>query len=425
MFGRMLIGAISRQRGKVFMIAVSAALGASLASAMINVMLGVGDKVNMELKTYGANLSVSPRGTSLISDLYSAVDGPAESGKYLAEDEIPKIKTVFWAFNIVDFAPYLEERATVANGDSSADAVIAGTWFEKHLDIPTGESVDTGMKRLKSWWEVRGEWADDKSGMIGSRLASKLGVSPGDSVTVTAASDTKVKIAGVFESGGEEDDRIFLPLAVAQGITGLPGKVSRLEVSALTTPENELARRAAQDPNSLSRLEWDAWYCTAYISSIAYQIEEVITDSRAKPVLSVAEGEGAILRKTQLLMSLLTVLALTCSALAISNLVTASVIERTAEIGLLKAIGAGNAAISVLLISEIMLTSMCGGAVGFFAGVGFAKLIGRAVFGGVITAHTLAIPIVALLVALVAVAGSLPAIRMLLSLRPAETLHGR
>jgi putative ABC transport system permease protein len=428
----MLMGALTRQRGKLAMIALTMALGVSLATAMLNVMMDVGDKVNQELKAYGANLSVVPRGASLLGDLYGVDEGLGVSDKYLAEDELPRIKTIFWAFNIVDFTPYLDTKATVTAGRQSAEAVVTGTWFDKHLDIPTGESVNTGIKRLKSWWDINGAWAGDdmpaccsSQGMIGSNLAAKLGVGLGDSVSISAKSSGTVTIAGIFHSGGDEDERLFVPLGFAQNISEKPGLVGSLEVSALTTPQNDLARRAAQDPNSLSRHEWDTWYCTAYISSIAYQIEEVISNARAKPVLQVAESEGAILEKTQLLMLLLTILSLACSALAISNLVTASVMERSAEIGLLKAVGASGIAVSLLVMAEITITAFFGGILGYFAGLGFARIIGHTVFGSAITAKLLVIPMVAVLIAIVTLAGSLPAMRMLLSLRPAEVLHGR
>ena len=227
----------------------------------------------------------------------------------------------------------------------------------------------------------------------------------------------------MFQSGGSEDDALFVPLGVAQTLSDKRGLIDRIEVSALTTPENDLARRAAQNPNSLSRHEWDTWYCTAYISSIAYQIEEAISGSRAKPVLQVASSEGAILEKTQMLMLLLTVLSLASSALAVSNLVTASVMERSAQIGLLEAIGASAAEVSLLIISETLVSALIGGCAGYFAGLGFAKIIGQTVFGSAITAHPLVIPLVVLLVAIVTAAGSLPAVKLLLSLRPSEVLH--
>ena len=243
MFGRMLLGALTRQKSKLAMIAITMALGVSLATALVSVMMDVGDKVNQELKTYGANLSVVPRGASILGDLYGVDEGSGVSDKYLAEDDLPKMKTIFWAFNIVDFAPYLETQATVEGASASAPCTIVGTWFDKHLDIPTGESVDTGVKRMKSWWDVDGSWADDddpSSGMMGASLASKLGVSPGDKVVITAANGKtrELSVLGVFHSGGGEDETIFAPLAAAQSLSGKEGLVRRVEVSALTTPEN-------------------------------------------------------------------------------------------------------------------------------------------------------------------------------------------
>ena len=59
MFLRMIRGTLLRQWKKMLMIAFTIALGASLAAAMLSVMLDVGDKVNQELKTYGANITVA------------------------------------------------------------------------------------------------------------------------------------------------------------------------------------------------------------------------------------------------------------------------------------------------------------------------------------------------------------------------------
>ena len=71
---------------------------------------------------------------------------------------------------------------------------------------------------------------------------------------------------------------------MVQELLGLPEKISRMEVSAITTPDNELARRAAQDPQSLNPTDYETWYCTAYVSAICHQIQEVVRDGVAKPV---------------------------------------------------------------------------------------------------------------------------------------------
>jgi putative ABC transport system permease protein len=122
---------------------------------------------------------------------------------------------------------------------------------------------------------------------------------------------------------------------------------------------------------------------------------------------------------------ILTVLTLICSALAISNLVTANVMERSVEIGLMKALGASGLAIAALVLSEILVAAFLGGAAGYLVGLGLAQLIGLTVFGSAVSVKLVVIPIGALMVLLVSLLGSLPALRALLGLRPAEVLHGR
>jgi putative ABC transport system permease protein len=425
MFWRMIRKSVFRQKGKMLMVAVTIALGTSLAVAMLNVMLDVGDKVNQELKTYGANINVIPRGASLLDDLYGIREGAGVQDKYLNEEDLPKIKTIFWAFNIVDFAPYLTVRAET----DAAEIKLAGTWFNKTVELPTGETIQTGMKNMKAWWDVSGEWVrDDETAaiMAGGEAASRCQLSLGDTLSVRFGDKRRDFIVkGIFHSGGGEDAEFYLPLRAAQELAGLGGLVHRVEVSALTTPDNELSRRAAQDPQTLSIKEWETWYCTAYVSAICYQIDEVIRGAVSKPIRQVAESEGAILEKTRLLMLLITLLSLAGSALGISNLVTAAVMERAAEIGLLKAVGARDGPVSLLVLAEITLTGIAGGAAGYFPGIGFARLIGATVFSAAINIKPQVIPLAAALVLLVTLTGSIPAIRLLLRLAPAEVLHGR
>uniref|UniRef100_UPI00289C247D ABC transporter permease n=1 Tax=Oscillibacter sp. TaxID=1945593 RepID=UPI00289C247D len=310
---------------------------------------------------------------------------------------------------------------------------VVGSWFNHHLDLPTGEQLDAGMSSLRSWWDIReGQWIDEQSDagtnvvMVGAALADQEQIGVGDQLRFSgSAGDAKLTVVGIYESGGEEDNQVYVPLHVAQSLADLSGSIGSIEVSALTTPDNELAKRAAKDPSSLTVAQYEVWYCTAYASSICYQIQEVITDSVASPVRQVADSEGAILDKTELLMLLIMFLSLVGSALGISNLVTASVMERSGEIGLMKAIGAYNRAVTALVLTEILIASIIGGVVGFFAGIGFAQIIGQSVFGSAISIRTVVIPIVGVLVTFVTLAGSIPAIRMLLGLQPAEVLHGR
>ena len=431
MLFRMIRGVLFHQRGKMLLIAVTIALGASLATGMLNVVMDVEDKVNKELKNYGANITVKPKDASLLSDIYDTVEGggSAPSGAlnaaYLSEDELGKLKTIFWAFNIVDFTPFLDTTVALSDG---TDIKMVGTWFNHHLSLPTGEELDAGIAGMRSWWEITdGRWIDEASDsadneiMVGALLAERQHWTVGEPVTLEGRS---FEIVGIYDAGGDEDEQIFTTLDAVQAMTDREGKVASIEVSALTTPDNDLARRAAKNPAALTSRDYETWYCTAYVSAICYQIQEVITGSVASAVRQVAESEGTILDKTKLLMILITALSLIGSALGISNLVTASVMERAKEIGLLKAIGAKDHSITGVVMTEILITALIGFAAGYGMGFGFAQLIGRSVFGASIEMNARVIPIVAALIALVTIAGSLPAIRMVLRLRPAEVLHG-
>ena len=432
MFLRMIRGAFLLQKKKMLMIALTIALGASLATAMLNVMMDVGDKINQELKTYGANITVVPKSASVINNLYEVEGGGAGEGSYLLEEELGKIKTIFWAFNIVDYAPFIDTRAVLPSG---SEVKLVGTWFNHHMDLPTGETLDTGVQNLRTWWDITaGEWLDEQNPshgadacMVGEVLAKQEGISVGDTLNVSTRYGSRgLTVVGIFDAGGDEDAQIFAPMEAVQSLSDTDGYLTSIEVSALTTPDNELAQKAAkQGPQSLSISEYETWYCTAYVSSICFQIQEVITDSVASPVRQVADSEGAIMEKTELLMELITVLSLVGSALGITNLVTASVMERSNEIGLMKAVGATNGRISALVLTEILLTGVIGMLIGYFAGFGFAQIIGHTVFSSSIEMKPMVIPIVVVLVIAVTLAGSVPAIRMLLRLRPAEVLHGR
>ena len=428
MFLRMIRGTLVRQWKKMILIAFTIGLGASLATAMLSVMFDVGDKVNQELKAYGANITVSPKSSSVVSDLYD-VEGGDSATAYLQEDELGNVKTIFWAFNIVDYAPFINASASLDNG---TEVTVVGSWYNHHISLPTGEELDAGMTSLRSWWDIEdGAWIDEASDetnacMVGTTLAAEQGIAVGDEIHVKGSkADNTLTVVGIYDAGGDEDSQIYTLVDTAQDLDGLDGCINSIEVSALTTPDNELSERAAKDPSSLTVAQYETWYCTAYVSSICYQLQEVITDSVASAVRQVADSEGEILEKTQLLMVLITILSMVGAALGICNLVTATVMERAQEIGLMKAIGAQGGSVAFLVLTEIFITAIFGGIGGFAVGYGFAQIIGRSVFGSAISFTPTVVPIVVVLVILVTLIGSVPAIRMLLSLKPTEVLHGR
>lgn len=430
MFFRMVRGTFKRQWKKMVMIALTVALGASIATAMLNVMLDVGDKINEELKTYGSNITVVPQSNAVISKLYDVEDGEARD-EYISQEKTGGLLTIFWANNITDFAP-VNEADVQLDGQS---VKLIGTWFNHHLEFEKKATVyqrDTGIVNLRSWWDIEdGEWLDEQKNsasdlaMAGASLAKEKNISAGDVISVKADNAEKnLTVVGVFDSGDEDDSCIYTTLAAEQELMGETNRIEKIEVSAITSPDDELAVKAARNPSLLSGDEYDLWYCTAYVSSICFQIQEAIPEASASAVRQIADSEGKILEKTELLMTLITFLSLIGATLGISNLVTSGVMERSSELALLKAVGATNSQITLLVLTEITLTSLAGAAAGYFLGYAFAQIIGQSVFSSSIEMSAMAAFLVVVLIIAVTLVGSIPAVRLLLRLRPSEVLHG-
>lgn len=425
---RLLYRSFTRQLRRRSLIALTVALCASICVAMLGIVLDVGDKLNAELTTYGSNIVVQPKADAVVSNLYET-DRDAAPTAYLDESTIPKIKTIFWAYNIVDFAATLKGSVKVSSSGGEVDDLsVTGTWFNKDLSLPTGETTTAGVTTMRSWWTMEGSWpADDaEQAVVGSDLAGRLGLSAGDTVTLTTPTGSRpLTVTGVYTSGDSDDDTLYAPLAVVQELTGHIGQVDQVEVKALTTPENDLSRKAAQNPAILSSADWETWYCTAYASSIAYQIEEAIPGAVAKQVRQVAAVEGNVLEKTQTLMILMTALSLVAAVLAVASLTTASLVERTGEFALLKAIGASSASVNRLILAETAVLGLAGTAVGALVGSGLAQLIGRIVFGSSITMRPMVYVLVVALISLVLLVATASSMRSILKIQPATALHRR
>ena len=425
---RLLYRSFTRQLRRRSLIALTVALCASICVAMLGIVLDVGDKLNAELTTYGSNIVVQPKADAVVSNLYET-DRDAAPTAHLDESAIPKIKTIFWAYNIVDFAATLKGSVKVSSSGGEVDDLsVTGTWFNKDLSLPTGETTVAGVTTMRSWWTMEGSWpADDaEQAVIGSDLAGRLGLSAGDTVTLTTPTGSRtLTVTGVYTSGDSDDDTLYAPLAVVQELTGHTGQVDQVEVKALTTPENDLSRKAAQNPAILSSADWETWYCTAYASSIAYQIEEAIPGAVAKQVRQVAAVEGNVLEKTQTLMILMTALSLVAAVLAVASLTTASLVERTGEFALLKAIGASSASVNRLILAETAVLGLVGTAVGALVGSGLAQLIGRIVFDSSITMRPMVYVLVVALISLVLLVATASSMRSILKIQPATALHRR
>lgn len=415
MFVRVVFESFRRQRRRKLLAGVAIALGVSVATAMIAVATDIGDKINRELRTYGANLVVTPDTDTLDVEIGGVNLKPAADGAFLKEADLPNIKGMFWRHNIVGFAPMLPVNVSL----DGRQVALLGTYFNK--DFKYGDDTyRTGVKAVYPYWKVTGSWPKDASNevLVGEKLAAETNRKLGDTFQ---AGGREMKVVGILSSGGAEDSQIVASLALAQQILGREGAVKRVYVSALTKPEDEFGRR---DPSAMSPDLRDRWYCTPYANSIALQLTEAIPHSHAEQIRQVAQNEGTVLEKIRGLMLLVTLAALLASALAVSAAMATAIFERRREVGLMKALGAGNFSVASLFLAEAALLALIGGGVGYLAGNLMAQQIGRWVFQSRIAIQPVLFPIVIGLAVFVTFAGSVASIRKAVRFDPVIVLRG-
>src|SRR5713226_4429504 len=432
MFIRLVADSFSRRARHKLLTGAALVLGMAVATAALSVSLNVGDRLAREFRSLGANLLVTPQADSLPLEIGGVDYRPINAGAYLPESDLGKLKTIFWRNNIVGFAPVLESPVDVWTRSSqtittpaiSAHAILMGTWAAHTVSVPDGSAYVTGIEKTNPWWQVEGRWFKEgaEECVIGKSLAARARVRIGDVVNINSPrQNLPLQVTGILSSGGPEDNAIIAPLEIAQGLANKPGQYRKLYVSALTKPEDEFGRR---DPSTLAPADYERWYCTPYISSIALQIKQVLPGADVRVIRRVAEGEGAILTRVRTLLWLVTFASLLAAALAVGASAAASVIERRTEIGLMKALGAGSGTVGFLLAAEQLLLALVGGAVGYSLGILLARLVGQKIFGVAPEFSFLVLGVIIGLAAIVTLLGSAIPLRRASRFEPAPILRG-
>ena|SRR6185312_1452469 len=434
MFLRLLWESFARQRRRKLLAGIAILLGATAVTAMLGLATTIGDRIHQELAVYGANIVVYPKADTLDVKVGDQSLKPATGNAYLHEKDLEKLHGIFWANNITGVSPELPlTMALVHNNVGSGSLQARGLWF----DHPFGNAV-TGAAQLHPSWKLDGHWPrTNNEFVLGRKLARALSANVGDFVTVDFGAPQKspvvmqpsrvMNVSGIVDSGDATEEQILLPLALAQEESGHPDAISRVEISARTKPEDAFARR---DPDTLSPKDHDVWYCRPYANSIAYQIAEAIPGAHAEQVRQVEQSEGTILERISGLMWLISAAALLAAAVAVSAAMATAVLERRAEIGLMRSLGASKGRIASLFYAEAGLLAIGGGACGYIAGSLLAAFLTAKIFGEPagqnIFAHAfnpVLLPVVLALALLVAIAGSTASIRGALRMDPSAVLR--
>jgi putative ABC transport system permease protein len=426
MFFRLLFESFRRQKRRKSVALLAIALGMTIATAMIAVGNDVGDKINEDLRRNGGNLVLTPIEDTLDVNLGGVDLKPASEGAYIPESDLPKIKGIFWGHNILGFVPYLSSPEKITARGRSLNAELIGTYFNQNLHYGK-EDFTTGARIVNGLWKVQGEWPTDyaswpeqeaPSVLAGNTLAEENNLSAGDEIQIGGRN---LRISGILNTGGPEDQAIVAPLHIAQTILGQPGKVRRVVVSALTKPEDAFARR---DPSTLSPAARDRWYCSPYANSIAFQIHETLPNVRVDQIRQVEQNQGKVLSRISGMMLLLTLAALLGSALAVSAAMAGTILERRNEVGLMKSLGASNATVASLFLTEAGLLALAGALIGFLAGAVLAHRVGQTVFRSAIDVQPVVLAVVICAAFLVTFVGSIGAVRKAMQFDPAVVLRG-
>ncbi len=331
-------------------------LGIVIGVAAVIAMLGVGRGAEAEITG-----SIEGIGTNLIF-VFRGGDEDVRNPKPLTIGDADAIADPFAAPSVANVAPILQGNGEVSFGGESAITTISG--------------VTPDYEQVRNWGVTEGNFISEGDllgrssvALIGVDVAEKLfgrksGLT-GESIRIEGQ---PFRIIGVMEekggsSFGSEDDVIIVPMTTAQA---------------------RLIRRSTSD-------RVDIIMVSAISSDAVVQAgEEISQILRSRHRTAVGQDDFTILNQQDFLETAETVtnvitiflggvagISLLVGGIGIMNIMLVSVIERTREIGLRKAMGARKRDILVQFLVESSLLSLFGGIIGILLGWGIAAAVGQ------------------------------------------------
>ncbi len=377
MYFRMIIASLMRRRSRMLVALLSIAIGATVLSGLVTIYYDVPRQMGAQFRNYGANMIFTP----------------AEDK--LTLEEIQQGAAVLNGKDVVGIAPYRYENVRI----HERPVVIAGT------DM-------TGAQATSPYWHVEGSWPSaDGQIMIGAGIAESFRLKMGDLLEVSytpeeAGEDaetvvdriTEFEITGILDTGGSEEDYVYVSLADLEALTEKPDSIDVAELSISATSEE--------------------------LAAYAEQISNAVPAVNARLVKRVTASETTVLTKLQALVLLVTIVVLALTMICVATTMTAVVTERRKEIGLRKAIGASDASIIKEFLGESMMLGGLGGILGSILGFIFAQQVSIHVFSSSISFMPALVPITILVSVLVTGLSSLMPIRSATEVDPALVLKG-
>lgn len=364
----------SRRRSRLFLTLFALSIAGCVLSVFLSLYYDISIKMNKELRAYGANIILYPR--------------DKDKNPYINESETENIIRTLDKARLIGYVPYLFTVGEVR----SEKVVLVGSWFDQ-------------IKTVNPYWNIRGEWikerSDYNSTLVGYEVAQKLRLEVGQTIKVSDALTSQsadLVIKGIVKTGGQEEYQIFANLSFVQELSERKEEVNIVYVS-MTGRTKELEQ-------------------------IIRNIDTEDSAVSANLIRRISQSEGLIIVKIKSLLFLVSVVTLFSTLICVGATMTAMALERRKEIGLKKALGAGNKNILVEFLIEAVFLGISGGILGYIIGFILVQLIGRSVFDSTISFRPMVIPATLAISVIVSTLAGFWPIKMALDMEPAVVLKG-
>jgi putative ABC transport system permease protein len=341
---------LRRRKSKAAFVLVGLTIGVTAVVVFISLAETLTQNINSKLEEYGANILIVPK-TENLSMSYGGISlgGVLFEMQEIHEEELAKIGEIANAKNVAAVGPML----LGAVGIGGRKAVLAGMDFQV-------------ASQLRPWWKVQGKLPDEEGVLAGAEAARVLGLGVGKPVAVNGRS---LVVSGILDATGSQDDHIlFTHLATAQAVLHKEGRISLAEVAALCSgcPIEEMVR----------------------------QISVILPGANVMAIKQVVEGRMETLNQFRRASYGLSAIVVLVGALVVLVTMMGSVRERTAEIGIFRAIGFRSSHIMKIILLEAGIVSVLAGVLGYLLGLGATK-IALLFFagGGGHAGHGIAVPV--------------------------------
>ena len=377
MYFRMITASLMRRRSRMLVALLSIAIGATVLSGLVTIYYDVPRQMGAQFRNYGANL------------IFTAAD------EEMSLEDVQQGISCISAENLVGAAPFRYENVRI----HESPVVAAGTDLK-------------GVQSTSPYWKVEGEYPSlEGEILVGANIADSFRLKQGETIEVSytpeeAAKDGEVitdniqefKITGILDTGGSEEDYVYLSLEDLEALTQKKGHIDVAELSISANSDQ--------------------------LSGYAEKISNTVSAVNARLVKRVTASETTVLTKLQALVLLVTIVVLALTMICVATTMTAVVTERRKEIGLRKAIGASDSSIITEFLGESMMLGMFGGILGSVLGFIFAQQVSIHVFSSSIIFKFWIVPITIIVSILVTGASSLMPIRSATDIDPALVLKG-